>query len=97
MPFLKGDELKKVYDKAKKEGYGFMASNIAEPNTLIGLLEAAKEKKSDLVLQLSNSAATFAGAENPVTGLRIMSNYIKNLAENYDLGVFLNLFSGGFK
>lgn len=91
MPFLTGSELEKVYGQAKKSGYGFIASNIAEPNTLIGVLRAAQEKNSDLVLQLSNSASKFAGDGDPITGLRAMSNYIEELAENYDIGVFLNM------
>ncbi|MBS3736068.1 MAG: class II fructose-bisphosphate aldolase [Candidatus Bipolaricaulota bacterium] len=91
MPFLTGSELEKVYAQAKKSGYGFIASNIAEPNTLIGVLRAARDKNSDLVLQLSNSASKFAGDGDPITGLRTMSNYIEELAENYDIGVFLNM------
>lgn len=91
MPFYDGSELNEVYLQAKQKGYGFMASNIAEPNILIGLLEAARATNSDLVLQLSNSAATFAGGGDAIAGLRIMSNYVRTLAEGYDIGVFLNL------
>lgn len=91
MPFLSGTYLEKVYSDAKESGYGFIASNIAEPNILIGLFEAAQETKSDLVLQISNSASTFAGNGDPLTGLRAMSNYINELAKNYDFGVFLNM------
>lgn len=91
MPFLTGTELEKVYGEAKKSGYGFIASNIAEPNILIGLLRAAQEKNSDLVLQLSNSASKFAGDGDPIRGLRAMSNYIDELAANCDFGVFLNM------
>lgn len=91
MPFLSGFELEKVYQKANQEGYGFIASNIAEPNTLVGLIEAANQKNSDLVLQLSNSACKFAGNGDPICGLRVMFNYIKELAEGHDFGVFLNM------
>jgi len=91
VPFLTGNELEKVYGRAKKSGYGFIASNIVEPNILIGLLRAASEKDSDLVLQMSNGASKFAGDGNPISGLRAMSNYINELAERYDFGVFLNM------
>lgn len=91
MAFLTGTELEKVYGQAKEAGYGFIASNIAEPNILIGLMEAAEEKNSDLVLQLSNSASKFAGNGDPVTGLRAMSNYVRELAKNYEFGTFLNM------
>lgn len=91
MPFLGGEELKKVYRQAKAEKYGFTASNIAEPNVLIGLLDGAKTKNSDIVLQLSQSAAKFAGNGNPNTGLKSIGNYISALAEDYKIGVFLNM------
>lgn len=91
MPFFDGFELEKIYKKAKREGYGFMASNFVEPNVLIGLLEAYKNKKSDLVLQLSTGACKFAGGGDVITGLRIMSKNIEILAKNYDIGIFLNL------
>ncbi len=91
MPFLSGNELEKVCKKAKREGYGFIASNIAEPNVLIGVLEASKNKKSDLILQLSTGAAKFAGGEDLITGLRVVTKYIQILAKKYDIGVFLNL------
>lgn len=91
MPFLTGAELNKVYGEAKEKGYGFIASNITEPNVLIGLFDAAEEKDSDLVLQISNSASKFAGNGNPIKGLRAMSNYIRELASSHDFGVFLNM------
>lgn len=91
MPFLNGFELDRIYKKAKREGYGFMASNFVEPNVLIGLLEASDNKKSDLVLQLSTGACKFAGGGDIITGLRTMSKYIEILAKKYDIGVFLNL------
>lgn len=91
MPLKGGEELKKVYEKAKDEEYGFVASNIAEPNILMGLLDGSSEKKSDLVTQLSHSASKFAGNGNDVAGLKAMGDYIKILAEDYDIGVFLNM------
>jgi fructose-bisphosphate aldolase class II len=91
MPFLDGFELEKVYKKAKREGYGFMASNFVEPNVLIGLLQAYKNKKSELVIQLSTGACKFAGGGDVITGLRAMSKYVEILAKNYEIGVFLNL------
>ncbi|MBT9149442.1 MAG: class II fructose-bisphosphate aldolase [Dehalococcoidia bacterium] len=91
MPFKDGKELKRAYQRAKRDGYAFVASNIAEPNTLIGLLEGSQERRSDLVLQISFSAASFAGGGKPIPGLRVMAYYIKELARNYQIGAFLNL------
>lgn len=91
MTFKGGSELKKVYEKAKKEGHGFIASNFAEPNILMGLLEGSSEKNSDLVTQLSQSASKFAGNGSDIAGIKAMGNYIETLAEGYEIGVFLNM------
>lgn len=80
-----------MYDDAIEEGFGLVASNIAEPNTMIGLMEGASRADSDLLLQLSNGACTFAGNGDPIAGLRAMSTYIERIADQYDVGVFLNM------
>ena len=91
MPFYSGDELDTVYDDALDEGFGLVASNVAEPNVMMGLMEGASQVNSDLLLQLSGGACTFAGNGDPVAGLKAMGNYIEVIAEQYDIGVFLNM------
>ena len=91
MPFYGGSALESVYDEALKEGYGLVASNIAEPNIMLGLMEGASQADSDLLLQLSNGACTFAGNGDPITGLQVLGNYIELVADQYDIGVFLNM------
>ncbi|PSP62332.1 fructose-bisphosphate aldolase [Halobacteriales archaeon QH_8_64_26] len=91
MPFHNGAELATVYDDALDESFGLIASNVAEPNTVIGLIEGASRVDSDLLLQLSNGACTFAGNGDPIAGLRAMGTYIDLIAEAYDIGVFLNM------
>ncbi len=91
MTFYGGTELATVYDDALGEGFGLVASNIAEPNTMIGLIEGAAQVDSDLLLQMSNGACTFAGNGDPIAGLKAMGNYIELMAEPYDIGVFLNM------
>jgi fructose-bisphosphate aldolase class II len=91
VPFHNGAELATVYDDALDESFGLIASNVAEPNTVIGLIEGASRVDSDLLLQLSNGACTFAGNGDPIAGLRAMGTYIDLIAEAYDIGVFLNM------
>ena len=91
MPFNGGAELADVYDDALEEGFGLIASNIAEPNTMIGLMEGADSVDSDLLLQMSNGACTFAGNGDPVAGLQAMGTYIDRIAEQFDIQVFLNM------
>ncbi len=91
MPFLGGQELKKVYAKAKAEKFALIANNFAEPNVLLGLFQAYQAKRSDLLLQVSVGAAKFAGGGNPVVGLRALARYVQALAAEARIGVFLNL------
>lgn len=58
---------------------------------LIGLVEGADRKNSDLVLQLSRSACEFAGNGDALRGLKALGKYIEEIAGNYDIGVFLNM------
>jgi len=89
--FHGGSELARVYDDALHEGFGLIASNIAEPNIMMGLMEGASRADSDLLLQMSNGACTFAGNGDPIAGLQAMGNYIDLIAAQYDVGVFLNM------
>ncbi|MFD1642345.1 class II fructose-bisphosphate aldolase [Halohasta litorea] len=91
MTFHGGSDLATVYDDALGEGFGLIASNIAEPNTMMGLMQGAQRVDSDLLLQMSNGACSFAGNGDPITGLQAMGNYIDLIADQYDIGVFLNM------
>ena len=91
MPFYSGDELSAVYDDALDDGFGLVASNIAEAIVMMGLMEGASSVESDLLIQMSGGACSFAGNGDPVAGLKAMGNYIETIAEQYDIGVFLNM------
>ncbi len=91
MTFYGGSKLATVYDDALDGGFGLTASNIAEPNTMMGVIEGASRVDSDLLLQMSNGACTFAGNGDPIAGLKAMGNYIELMAAEYDIGVFLNM------
>jgi fructose-bisphosphate aldolase class II len=91
MAFYQGDKLANVYDDALNQGFGLVASNIAEPNMMIGLMKGAERVNSDLLLQMSNGACEFAGNGDPIAGLQAMGNYIDLIADQFDIGVFLNM------
>lgn len=97
MPFMSGKDLKIAYDKAKSEKWAFVASNIAEPNVLVGLINGASETNSDLLLQISAGAAKYAGNNNPLTGFRVLSNYIKQLAKDSPIGIAVNIDHAQYK
>jgi fructose-bisphosphate aldolase class II len=89
--FGSGVKLREAYRRAEKGGYAFMANNIAEPNVLVGLLEAYAEAESDLVVQITPGAAKFAGGGDKRIGLRVLAGMVHTLAERYPITVFLNL------
>ena len=94
MPFYGGDELDAVYDKALEQGFGLVASNFAEPNVMMGLMEGADSVNSDLLLQLSAGACRFAGNGDAEAGLRALGTYIDTIAEQYDIVNDLDGMSG---
>jgi len=57
----------------------------------MGLMQGAQRANSDLLLQMSNGACSFAGNGDPIAGLQAMGNYIDLIAAQYDIGVFLNM------
>jgi len=91
MPFCDGVRLREAYRRAQADGFAFMANNVAEPNILIGLLEAYTEAHSDLLIQISAGAVKFAGGGDKRAGLRALSALIRELAEPYPICVFINL------
>jgi len=91
MAFGDGGRLREAYRRAEEGGYAFMANNIAEPNILIGLLEAYAEARSDLLVQISPGAAKFAGGGDKRTGLLALAGLVQTLADRYPIDVFINL------
>ncbi len=91
MPFLGGKELAQVYAKAKREGFALLANNFAETNVLLGVMAAHAAKRSDVLLQISQGAAKFAGGGNALAGLRALVSYVRALAATQKIGVFINL------
>ena len=68
-----------------------MANNFAEPNTLVGLLDAYASSRSDVLLQISPGAAKFAGGGDKAAGLRALAAMVRALAAPRPIAVFLNL------
>jgi fructose-bisphosphate aldolase, class II len=91
MPFCGGERLLAAYRLAQRDGYAFMANNVAEPNVFLGLLAAYVEARSDLLVQISPGAAKFAGGGDKRAGLRMLSAMIREVADAYPICVFINL------
>ena len=91
MPYLGGRELALVYRRAQEDGFALVASNFAEPNTLLGVLAAHEEARSDLLVQVTIGAAKYAGGGKPLAGLRALVRYVQAVAGEAKVGVFVNL------
>ncbi|MCK4570384.1 class II fructose-bisphosphate aldolase [Candidatus Bipolaricaulota bacterium] len=91
MPFCGGDRLLEAYRLAQRDGYAFMANNVAESNIFLGLIAAYTEARSDLLVQISPGAAKFAGGGDKQAGLRALSRMIQEIANAFPICVFINL------
>ena len=91
MPFAGGESLREAYRKAEKNGFAFMANNIAEPNILLALLTTYADAESDLVVQISPGAAKYMGGGDKRVGLRTLCRMVHELAEAFPIKVFINL------
>lgn len=91
MTYVHGSGLASVYEQARTDGYGFIASNITETNILTGLINGAECVKSDLIVQVKRDSAAFVGNGNSKTGLDILTTHVEKLGSDADIGVFLNI------
>lgn len=91
MPYYRGTELAECYETARREGYGFVASNVTHPDIATGLVAGAADARSDLVVQIKRDTAEYFGRGNVKAGLRILGTQIEALATDVPVGVFLNV------
>ncbi len=80
---------KVLLDEAKKNGYAVGAFNTVNLETTRAILEAAKEMRSPVIVQITEKTCDYAGG-------RAMFHLIKNLAEFYfpDIPVAIHLDHG---
>lgn len=91
-------EAKKVFEKAKAEQFALPAVNVTTSNTINASLESAKSVNSPIILQFSNSGASFFigksignGAQQAsIAGAVAGAKYIHEASEVYGVPVLLN-------
>jgi Fructose/tagatose bisphosphate aldolase len=91
MPYFRGTELTDVYSRAKREGYGFVASNLTHTDIVTGLLSGAAAADSDIVLQVKRDTAEYVGDGDLRAGMTAIDAHLRALSETVDVGVFLNV------
>ncbi|EJT82197.1 fructose-bisphosphate aldolase 1 [Gaeumannomyces tritici R3-111a-1] len=95
---LYGDDVLKLFEYAKNKGFALPAINLTSSSTTVAALEAARDSKSPIVLQMSQGgAAYFAGKgvangnqEASIAGAIAAAHYIRSLAPIYGVPVVLH-------
>ena len=91
MPYHHGAELAACYADARRNGFGFVASNVTHPDIAAGLVAGAAAADTDLVVQVKRDTAEYFGAGNVDAGLRVLTEQLRRLADGVPIGVFLNV------
>lgn len=92
--FYRGEQLKQVFAKAKRERFGIIASNVVFDSQIRGILQGYEAQRSDGLFQMSTGAVKYAaGSTNDIqTGAQLISAMIKIIAAQYkNSGVGLHI------
>ncbi|KAF1947840.1 ketose-bisphosphate aldolase, partial [Clathrospora elynae] len=101
-----GDDVYKLFKHAQQNGYAIPAINVTSSSTVVASLEAARDSKSPIILQVStlsvatltpSKAAYFAGKgvdnknqEASIAGAIAGAHYIRAVAPIYGIPVVLH-------
>lgn len=91
---VSGEELNKVYDYAKNEGFAIPAVNVVGTNSINAVLEVAKKMNSPVIIQFSNGGAKFYAGKNcpnaEVLGAISGAKHVHLLAQAYGIPVIVH-------
>jgi len=93
-----GDDVKKLFKYAQEKVFAIPAINVTSSSTVVASLEAARDAKSPIILQVSQGgAAYFAGKgvgnknqEASIAGAVAAAHYIRAVAPAYGIPVILH-------
>jgi len=93
-----GEDVKKVFQIAKKNLFALPAVNVTGTNSVNGVLEAAKNVNSPVIIQLSNGGASFyagkslsnEGQQAAISGAVAAAYHVHEMAEHYGVPVILH-------
>jgi len=92
--FYRGDKLKEVFLKAKKDRFGIVASNVVFDSAIRGVVQGYDAQRSDGLLQMSSGAVKFAAGDTKDinAGAQMISSMIKIISNQYkNSGVGLHI------
>ncbi len=95
---VSGDDLQKLFEIAKAEGFALPAVNVVNTDSINAVLEAASKVNSPVIVQFSNGGAAFfagkgmkgEGQANQITGAVAGAKYVHAVAEAYGVPVVLH-------
>ncbi|KAI9864415.1 MAG: Fructose-bisphosphate aldolase 1 [Vezdaea acicularis] len=93
-----GDDVLKLFNYAQEKGFAMPAVNCTSSSTVVAVLEAARDKKSPIIIQMSQGgSAYFAGKGVPngkqeasIAGAVAGAHYIRSIAPAYGIPVVLH-------
>ncbi|KAL8744258.1 MAG: hypothetical protein Q9190_003482 [Brigantiaea leucoxantha] len=93
-----GDDVLKLFDYAQQKKFAIPAINVTSSSTVVAALEAARDKKAPVILQMSQGgSAYFAGKgvangdqQASIAGAVAGAQYIRSIAPAYDIPVILH-------
>lgn len=95
---VSGDQLEQLYTYAKENNFAYPAVNAIGTNSINAILECAAKVNSPVIIQLSNSGASFFagkglkldGQNNAIAGAVAAAHYVHNIAAYYGVPVILH-------
>ncbi len=95
---ISGDDVKKVFEIAKKENFALPAVNVVGSDSINAALEVAAKANSPIIIQFSNGGAVFNagkglkldGQQAAVLGAIAGAKHVHDLAEAYGVIVILH-------
>jgi fructose-bisphosphate aldolase class II len=95
---ITGDKVITVFETAKKHGFAIPAVNVTTSSTANACMEAARDLKSPIILQVSNGGAAFfagKGIKNTdqkasIAGAVAAAHHVRAMANHYEIPVILH-------
>jgi len=95
---ITGDDVLKLFNYAQEKNFAIPAINVTSSSTAVAALEAARDKKSPIILQTSQGGAAYfagKGVDNKdqaasIAGSVAAAHYIRSIAPTYGIPVVLH-------
>ena len=93
-----GDDVLKLFQYAQEKQFAIPAINVTSSSTVNAALEAARDSKAPIILQLSQGGAAYFGGkglangkqEASIAGAVAAAHTIRSIAESYEIPVVLH-------